>query len=127
MVTIWTQQSFVYAILLTVRHSYRDISDFEGRKIKLFDSTSQHIRANHPDVKDPVEFVTAVLKNPTLITKDKLPDTVIYHRAVKKPLMHIAYVEVKKSFVKSAHITDKVKGGEILWLKPTKDLLSPNL
>ena len=73
-----------------MRYSYCIISDFEGKKVKLFDTTIQHIRANHPDIKDPVEFVTAVLKDPILITKDELPNTVIYHRAVRKPLMHIA-------------------------------------
>ncbi len=104
---------------------YQVITDYAGRAIRLFDSTVAHIRARHPEIHDPRAFVTAVLKDPILVTKDELPDTVIYHRSVRKPLLHIAYVQAAKGYVKSAHITDRIKGGEVLWLKPTKDLRNP--
>lgn len=105
------------------RHPYHLITDYHGVRIKLYHSTVDHIRARHREIGDPVEFVTAVLQDPILVTQDELPDTVIYHRAARKPLLHVAYVQVQKGLVKSAHITDTIKGGEILWLKPGNDLI----
>jgi len=55
-------------------------------------------------------------------TEDELPDTVIYHKPVKIPFLHIAYVYVPQLRVKSAHITDKVKGGETLWMADTSKI-----
>lgn len=104
-------------------HLYCLITDYHGARIKLYHTTVDHIRTRHREIDDPVAFVTAVLQDPILVTQDELPDTVIYHRAARKPLLHVAYVRVQKGLVKSAHITDTIKGGEILWLKPTTDLL----
>ncbi len=111
--------------MMNAGKKYQVITDYAGRSIRLFDTTVAHIRNHHPEIHDPKAFVTAVLKDPILVTKDELPDTVIYHRSVKRPLLHIAYVQAVKGYVKSAHITDKIKGGEILWLKSTKDPLNP--
>lgn len=104
---------------------YKLLTDFRGKQFKLYDSTAFHIKRNHPDLKQPpLEFVKAILNNPIMITEDELPNTVIYHQLVRKPIMHIAYVEVNEERIKSAHITDRVKGGKLIWMKETKDLIS---
>ncbi len=103
---------------------FRVIVDFQGKSVKIYDHTIDHIRQSHPDVGEPFLFVEAILKDPILLTEDELPNTVIYHKRAKKPLVHVAYVEVEKSHVKSAHISDKIKGGNIVWFKETKDFLT---
>ena len=104
--------------------TFHTILDFRKRPIKLYEHTIEHIRQSHPEIEDPLRFVTDILKSPIIITEDELPNTEIYHRRAKKPLIHIAYVEIVKNIVKSAHISDKIKGGNIKWLVETKDLLS---
>jgi hypothetical protein len=106
-----------------VSEEFQVIEDFQGKKIKLYDFTVEHIKQSHPDVPDPVNFVSDILKSPILITEDELPNTVIYHKRARKPLVHVAYVEVDKGRVKSAHISDKIKGGNILWFIDSKDLM----
>ena len=99
------------------------IIDFHGKKIRLFHHTIDHIKLSHPEISDPLTFVTEILKQPILITEDELPNTQIYHKRAKKPLMHVAYVEVEKALVKTAHISDRVKGGHIVWFAESKDLI----
>ena len=82
------------------------------------------IRQSHSEIQDPLEFVKGILKNPILITEDELPDTVIYHQRANKPLAHVAYVEIQKNIVKSAHVSDKIKGGNIVWFAKSEALLS---
>ena len=107
----------------TSDQNYVTIKDYTGKEFRLYDTMIAHIKRNHPDIEDPIKFVTSVLQDPLFITQDELPNTVIYHRSVGKPLLHIAYVEVSRELVKSAHITDTVKGGALLWMKPTPDLI----
>ena len=106
----------------TSDQNYVTIKDHQGKAFRLYDTMIAHIKRNHPDIEDPVKFVTAILQDPLFITQDELPNTVIYHRSVATPLLHIAYVETSRELVKSAHITDTVKGGGLLWMKPTPDL-----
>ena len=106
-----------------IPNSFHAITDFQNRNIKLYNHTIDHIKQSHPEISDPLQFVTDILKHPILITEDELPDVEIYHKRAKKPLVHVAYVEVKKNIVKSAHISDKIKGGNIRWFAETKDLL----
>ena len=102
---------------------FKIVVDFQGREIKLWDYTVEHIKQSHPEIEDPLSFVTSILKEPILITEDELPDTQVYHKRAKKPLVHVAYVQVRKNEVKSAHISDKIKGGNIVWFIESKDLL----
>ncbi len=102
---------------------FKTIIDFQGKSIKVWDYTVEHIKQSHPDIVDPISFVEAILKEPILITEDELPNTVIYHRRAKKPLVHVAYVQVQKGEVKSAHISDKIKGGNVVWFIESKELL----
>lgn len=102
---------------------FQVIDDYDGRQIKLFNSTIKHIKQNHKEISDPVGFVKEILGDPILVTEDELPDTLIYHRRIRRPLLAIAYVEIVKKKVKSAHISDKVKGGKVVWMKETKDLI----
>ena len=102
---------------------FHTILDFQGKKIRLYRHTIDHIKLSHPDIIDPLTFVTEILKKPIVVTEDELPNTHIYHKRANKPLVHVAYVEVEKSLVKSAHISDKIKGGSVVWFAETKDLL----
>lgn len=103
---------------------FHTIVDFQKKSIKLYEHTIDHIRQSHPEISDPLGFVTDILKHPILITEDELPNVEIYHKRAKKPLVHVAYVEIQKNIVKSAHISDRIKGGNIKWFAETKDLLS---
>ena len=105
------------------QEKYHEITDLNGNKIKLYEHTIEHIKRGHSELGDVLEFVTKTLKEPIFITEDELPNTVIYHRSIKKPLMSVAYIETEKSIVKSAHISDTVKGGKVIWFNPPKDLL----
>lgn len=102
---------------------FKVIVDFQGKSIKVWNYTIEHIKQSHPEIEDPFSFVEAILKNPVLITEDELPGTVIYHKRAQKPLVHVAYVQVEKGMVKSAHISDRIKGGNVVWFIESKDLL----
>ena len=110
-------------MLKKTSQDFRVIIDFQDKPIKLWNYTVEHIKQTHPDIADPVLFVEAILKNPILITEDELPSTVIYHKRAAKPLVHVAYVQVEKGEVKSAHVSDRIKGGNIVWFTESKDLL----
>ena len=99
---------------------YNLVIDHQGTPVKIYEGSLNHIRKRHPEISDPLQFVTQILQDPIVMTEDELPNTIIYHRSAGKPLMHVAYVEVVKGLVKSAHITDTMKGGRVLWLKPTE-------
>jgi len=103
---------------------FHTIIDFRNKPIRLYDHTIEHIKQSHPEIKNPLLFVTDILKSPVIITEDELPNTEIYHKRARKPLVHVAYVEVVKNFVKSSHISDKIKGGNIKWFAETKDIFS---
>jgi hypothetical protein len=107
---------------MDIRGAYHTIVDFRNRPIRLYEHTLEHIRQSHPEIGDPLAFVTDILKSPVIISEDELPDTEIYHKRAKKLLMHVAYVQVVKNFVKSAHISDKIKGGAVKWFAETKDI-----
>ena len=100
------------------------VTDFQNRSFRLYAHTIEHIRQSHPEIAEPLRFVEAILKDPILITEDELPNTLIYHQRAKKPLVHVAYAEVEKNIIKSAHISDKIKGGNVVWFAKTEDLLS---
>lgn len=104
------------------KSEFYTIFDFQNKPIRLYHQVAEHIKKRHPEIKDPVRFVESVLKECLFITEDELPDTVIYHKPVRKPLLHVVYVYTPAMRIKSAHVTDKVKGGDTLWMADTNKI-----
>ena len=76
----------------------------------------EHIRREHC-IEDPVEFIRDTLLDPFVIVEDKTRhDRWIYHRDYKKSLYKVVVVSLADHRIKTAFISDTVKGGKIIWL-----------
>ena len=90
--------------------------DKDGRIFILSAAGYEHIKREHY-IKDPVEFIKDVLFDPFAIVEDKFKhDRWIYHRDYKKHLYKVVVVCLTDHRIKTAFISDSVKGGKIIWL-----------
>lgn len=96
--------------------------DKDGRSFVLSPTGWKHIHREHA-IDDPCEFIKDTLLEPFAIVEDKSRhDRWIYHRDYKRNLYKVVVVSLFDSRIKTAFISDSVKGGKIIWLN--KKLIS---
>ena len=90
--------------------------DKDNRSFVLSSMGYEHIRREHC-IDDPVEFIKDTLLDPFAIVEDKSKhDRWIYHRDYKRGLYKVVVVSLTDKRIKTAFISDSVKGGKIIWL-----------
>ena len=90
--------------------------DKDGRAFLLSPMGYEHIKREHC-IEDPVEFIKDTLLDPFAIVEDKSKhDRWIYHRDYKKNFYKVVVVCLTDSRIKTAFMSDSVKGGKIIWL-----------
>ena len=90
--------------------------DKDGRTFILSPIGYEHIRREHC-IEDPTNFIKDTLLDPFAIVEDKSRhDRWIYHRDFKKNLYKVVVVSLADNRVKTAFVSDSVKGGKIIWL-----------
>lgn len=93
--------------------------DKDGREFVLSPTTYKHIKRDHC-IDDPADFIKDTLLKPFAIVEDKVhSDRWIYHRDhTSKNLYKVVVVSLSEFRIKTAFITDKVRGDKILWITP---------
>ena len=96
--------------------------DKDGKCFILSATGYEHIKREH-FIADPVDFIKDTLLDPFAIVEDKAKhDRWIYHKDFRRNLYKVVVVCLTDSRVKTAFISDSVKGGKIIWLN--KKLIS---
>ena len=90
--------------------------DKDGRIFELSWAGYEHIKREHC-IEDPAGFIRDTLLEPFAIVEDKTKhDRWIYHRDYRKNLYKVVVVSLADNRIKTAFISDSVKGGKIIWL-----------
>lgn len=96
--------------------------DKDGKTFILSPMGYEHIRREHC-IDDPVDFIKDTLLDPFAIVEDKSKhDRWIYHKDLRRNLYKVVVVSIADNRIKTAFISDSVKGGKIIWL--SKKLIS---
>jgi len=97
-------------------------SDIYDRRIRLTSERQEHIEADHPEMFEQIDKIENTLLNPDKIVRSRTDPQVElfyqYYRSTpvtEKHLCVIVKVSVSELFIITAHFTDKIRGGEILW------------
>lgn len=91
--------------------------DKDGRIFTLSPTTYKHIKRDHC-IYDPHSFVKDTLLDPFAIIEDKkTKDRWLYHKEHSKKLFRVVVTCLTDRKVKTAFISDEVKGGKVIWLK----------
>ena len=90
--------------------------DKDGKIFILSPTSYEHIKREH-DIEDPVDFIRDTLLDPFAIVEDKSKhDRWIYHKVFRRNLYKVVVVSLKDKRIKTAFISDSVRGGRIIWL-----------
>lgn len=90
--------------------------DKDGQSYVLSPSSYKHIKRDH-SIEDPYSFICDTLLDPFAITEDKTKnDRWIYHRDYKSGLYKVVVVCTTEMRIKTAFISDVVKGGIPIWV-----------
>lgn len=97
-----------------------NFKDKEGRFYFLSPTTYSHIKRDH-SIQDPCVFIKDTLLEPVAIIEDKTrKDRWIYHRDYKNNLYKVVVTSLADRKIKTAFISDEVKGGRIIWIDKKK-------
>lgn len=99
-----------------IKHTL-DFKDKDGYIYHLSPTTYKHIKRDHA-IDNPVLFIKETLLDPCVIVEDKTnKDRWIYHRDYKKHLYKVVVVALIDRKIKTAFISDEVKGGNVRWIR----------
>lgn len=88
----------------------------DGRIYFLSTTTYRHIKEDHR-IYEPSSFIKDTLLEPFAIVEDKTnQDRWIYHKDYRNKLYKVVVVSLKGRRIKTAFISDAVKGGKIIWI-----------
>lgn len=83
----------------------------------LSPSAYKHIKRDHC-IMDPCDFIKDTLADPCVITGDKTKeDRWIYHRDRKNKTYKVVVACTTEKKIKTAFISDDVKGGNVIWMR----------
>ena len=101
-----------------------EIKDVLGETVRLTKEVWDVIVIKHPELRNLKSYIAVTLSNPEVITRSFYDERVVlYYRYFPAILRGKFLVVVVKKvsnaerYVATAYITDKRKGGEILWLR----------
>lgn len=93
-----------------------EFKDKDGRVYTLSLTTYRHIKEDHC-INDPCSFVKETLLKPFAIVEDRTKsDRWIYHKDYKRNLYKVVVVSLTDKRIKTAFISNEVKGGKIIWI-----------
>ena len=96
--------------------------DYCGKQIELTAERWQHIVTEHPEVKGFKAELTDILGKPSLVKHSKRDKGVLlYYRYYPnifggKYLLAVVKIQLR-SFLLTCYVTDKIKGGNVIWQK----------
>ena len=97
------------------------VRDHEGREIRLTEERWQHI-SEHPEMVLMRDAVEETLRQPEIVVQSLSdPEVRLYYRFYDDTVVGQKYLSVavkvmaKDAFVITAYLTDRTKGGQVLW------------
>ncbi len=98
-----------------------EFSDRFNRRIKLTEEGWNHITETHPELKGMLKELEGALENPELIKKSAYNENVVlfyrYYEHIYEGKHICVVVKLDNESIVTAYITDRIKGGEIVWKK----------
>ncbi len=93
-------------------------TDRHGNQFFLSPAALRHIRDdNH--IADPTDFIAATFHDAIAIIKSRWkPTGLLYYARQASRRYKTVVVDVKDRRIKTAYISEKIKGGEIVWRAP---------
>jgi len=96
--------------------------DKDGNLYTLSPTSYKHIKRDHC-IDDPSTFISDTLLKPFAIIEDKTKeDRWIYHKDHGSELYKVVVVCTTDERIKTAFVSDEVKGGKPIWI--SKNLIS---
>lgn len=93
-----------------------EFKDKDGRVYTLSLTTYRHIKEDHC-INDPCSFMKETLLKPFAIIEDRTKsDRWIYHKDYRRNLYKVVVVCLTDKRIKTAFISNEVKGGKIIWI-----------
>lgn len=98
-----------------------ELIDRFSRRIKLTEERWNHIAKTHPELKDRLEDLKGALADPELIKRSVYNENVVlfykYYRHIYEGKHMCVVVRLDEESIVTAHITDRIKKGEVVWKK----------
>ena len=99
-------------------------SDKRGRQIRLSEEREEHLKSQHPELKNQLNRIALTLLEPDRIIRSITDDDVELHYKLfettpvtRKHLCIVVKTTHTDSFIITVYFTDSVKKGEVLWEK----------
>ena len=93
------------------------LSDKDGNEYQLDDETWAHIQEFHPEI-DSVDLIETILLHPDRIVRSNWDEqSILYYRQIKPHRFRVVVVQTAEARIKTTLTTDKIKRGEVLWVK----------
>lgn len=93
-----------------------------GNLIMFGEKRWNHITSQHPEIKPYKNRIVEVLRNPDLVKKSKRKEDIFlyyrYFRDIYKGKYLLVVARTKEDpILLTCYITDRIKGGKLLWKK----------
>ena len=93
------------------------LEDKDGNAVSLDDETWSHIQEFHPEITD-TSLIESILHDPDRIVRSNWDvDSILYYKQLRSHRFHVVVVHTIQKRIKTTLTTDKIKRGEILWVK----------
>lgn len=99
-------------------------ADVQGRTLRLTDERISHVRAAHPELAEPFEYLEETLRYPDRIVRSRTDAGVeLYYRhfgttpVTRKYLCIVAKTSAPVPFIITLYFTDAIKKGDVLWTR----------
>jgi hypothetical protein len=98
--------------------------DIHNRRIRLTRERQKHIKSDHPEMSGQIDKIQDTLLNPDMIVRSKTDSEVeLFYRhydvtpVTEKYLCVVVKVLTGRSFILTAYFTDRIKRGQVLWVR----------
>lgn len=90
--------------------------DKEKRQYLLLPDVWRHIIEGHPEIEKYYSKIEETLFNPEIICQSKKFEACrLYYKKLKENLFFVVVVDVFKEIIKTSYLTDRIKGGTLIW------------
>ena len=93
------------------------LRDKDRNEFRLDDETWAHILEFHPEIAN-VELVESILRDPDQVVRSNWDSQcILYYKQIAPRRFRAVVVQLTEKRIKTTLTTDKVKRGEMLWVK----------
>ena len=98
------------------------IRDFYHDEIELTNERWAYVVGKHPEVRSHHSKIALVLKEPDVVKSSKRDKNILLYykffpEILKGKYLLIVVAKGLRNFIVTVYVTDKIKGGEVVWRK----------